>query len=56
MIKRKTIIILDGTNKSDYERICQILAAEIPHTSEWQLHHEPLLNRVTASKIDEVKQ
>lgn len=56
MIKRKTIIILDGTNKSDYDRICKILDYEIPKHQGWEILREPLLNRVTASKTDEVKQ
>lgn len=54
MIKRKTTVTLDGTTKADYDRICQILEVEIPQHQGWELDHDPLLHRVTATKTDEV--
>lgn len=54
MIKRKTTVTLDGTAKSDYESICAILEAEAPESQGWYLDHDPLLNRVTATKTDDV--
>lgn len=54
MIKRTISVTLDGKSKADYEAIVAKLESENPQSQGWVLIKEPLVNRVTATKTEEV--
>lgn len=49
-------IAIDGKTKEQYEQILAHLETEAQLTDGWSLHKEPILNRVTATKVVEVDQ
>lgn len=54
MITRTMTITLDGSSKEEYEAIKAKLAAEGLEAKGWKLIYEPLVNRVTAAKTEDV--
>lgn len=55
-MKLTRTITIDGKTKEEYEQIVAHLETEAQRTQGWTLHKEPLLNRVTATKIEDVDQ
>lgn len=54
MIKITRTITLDGQNKSEYDSIVQHLTDTNSEAQGWKLVKEPLINRVTAVKQEEI--
>lgn len=54
MIKVTRTITLDGQSKSEYEAIVQHLTETNSEAQGWKLLKEPLINRVTAVKQEEL--
>lgn len=48
-------ITIDGKTKDEYEKIVAYLEVEAQRIQGWTLHKEPLVNRVTAVKSEEVQ-
>lgn len=48
-------ITIDGKTKAEYEQIVAHLETEAQRIDGWTLHKEPLVNRVTAVKSEEVE-
>lgn len=55
MIKVTRTVVLDGTTKSDYEKIVAHLEATTPAHQGWEIIKEPLINKVTARKSEELE-
>lgn len=47
-------ITIDGKTKAEYEQIVAHLEELQQHFLGWTLHKEPLMNRVTAVRTEEV--
>ena len=56
MIKVTRTVTLDGTNKTDYDAIVKHLTETNSEAQGWELRKEPLINRVTAIKKEELTQ
>ena len=54
MIKVTRTVTLDGTNKTDYDAIVKHLTETNSEAQGWELRKEPLINRVTAIKKEEL--
>lgn len=54
MIKVTRTVVLDGTSKSDYDKIVAHLEATAPAHQGWEIFKEPIVNKVTATKTEEV--
>ena len=55
MIKVTHTKTFDGSNKAEYEQALNRLELEAQKVEGWQLIKEPLVNRVTAVKVEEVQ-
>lgn len=53
-MKLTRTIAIDGNNKDEYQKIVAHLESLQANFPEWTLHKEPLVNRVTAIKTEEV--
>jgi hypothetical protein len=47
-------ITIDGKTKEEYEQIKTHLESLTQSFPGWNLHYEPLVNRITAIKVEEV--
>lgn len=56
MIKILRTITLDGQNPTEYNAILKHLTDTNSELQGWKLHKEPLINRVTATKLEELQQ
>lgn len=54
MIKITRTVTIDGKSKEEYEQIKLHLEQLKEFFPEWNLYPEPLVNRMTAVKIEEV--
>lgn len=56
MIKISRTVILDGASKVEYDQIVAHLEATASEEQGWKLHKEPLINKVTATKTEELQE
>lgn len=56
MIKIRRTVVLDGSTKEDYDKIVAHLEETTPVNQGWDIHKEPLLNKVTATKYEEIQE
>lgn len=54
-MKLTRTIVIDGKDKSEYEQIKAHLEKLKDQFPEWVLLPEPLVNRMTATKVEEVE-
>lgn len=54
MIKVTRTITLDGQSKAEYDQIIHHLESTNSESQGWTLRKEPLINRVTAIKTEEL--
>lgn len=54
MIKVVKTITLDGQSQQEYDKIIQHLLDTQAEQQGWTLHKEPLINKVTAVKQEEI--
>lgn len=55
MIKVTRTVTLDGQNQDEYNKIIVHFEQTNPESQGWKLLKEPILNRVTAVKTEEVQ-
>ena len=48
-------ITIDGDNAKEYEKVKALLEAEAAKTPGWQIIYNPLANRATATRTDDVE-
>lgn len=54
-MKITVTVVIDGKTNAEYEQIKARLEAEKAESPGWTLHPEPLANRMTAVKTEEVQ-
>lgn len=56
MIKVTRTVVLDGASKTEYDKIVAHLEATVSEEQGWKLYKEPLINKVTATKTEELQE